>query len=150
MKYLFACLMVVGMYGAAQAQDDITDEDLRKYALMEQVINYMKKDISVEINKLIKEQDGMTGKRYKELAKTKGDKAKLAAINAKDFEIKFLELTNKLKAERIAAIKEVNSDLATKMVGNNGKTYKAIKVKLKADADFKAKYDALATQLASE
>lgn len=130
------------------AQEEITDNDLRKYAVQSQVITYMKKDISIEINKMIKAQDGMTGQRYKELASTKGDAAKLAAVDAKEFEIQFLELTNNLKEERTEAIKSVNTTLAIKMVGNKGKTYKAIKASLKTDADLKARYDAILAQIA--
>ena len=68
--------------GFAMAQDEISDADLRKFAIMAQSIEYMKKDISIELNKMIKAQEGMTGQRYKELAGTKGDEAKLAAIEA--------------------------------------------------------------------
>ena len=132
---------------SAWAQEEITDDDLRKYAVQSQVITYMKKDISLEINKMIKAQEGMTGQRYKELASTKGDATKLAAIDAKDFEIKFLELTNNLKEERIEAIKSVNSTLATKMVGNKGKTYKSIMAALKEDADLNARYEAILAQI---
>ena len=84
----------------------------------------------------------------KELASTKGDAAKLAAVDAKEFEIQFLELTNNLKEERTEAIKSVNTTLAIKMVGNKGKIYKAIKASLKTDADLKARYDAILAQIA--
>jgi hypothetical protein len=130
------------------AQGEITDNDLRKYAVQSQVITYMKKDISIEINKMIKAQDGMTGQRYKELASAKGDEAKLAAVDAKDFEIQFMALTNKLKEDRKDAIKSVNTSLATKMVGDKGKVYKAIKAALKTDADLKARYDVILAEIA--
>jgi hypothetical protein len=123
------------------AQDEISDIDLRKYAIMSQSIEFMKKDISIELNKMIKAQEGMTGQRYKELAATKGDEAKLTAIDAKDYEKQFIQLVDKLKEERKESIKQVNSDLATKMVGNKGKTYKKIKAELKTDEALKARYE---------
>ena len=128
---------------SAKAQDEITDEQLRKYAVLQEVIDLMKKDISVEINGMIKAQDGISGKRYVEISKTKGDEAKLAALNATDLEIKFLQLTNDLKNDRTDAIKTVNSAIATKMLGNKGKVYKKIKDALAADEAVKARYDAI-------
>jgi len=127
----------------AKAQDEITDEQLRKYAVMQEVIDLMKKDISVEINKMIKAQDGISGKRYVEISKTKGDEAKLVALNATDLEIKFLQLTNDLKSDRTDAIKTVNSAIATKMLGEKGKVYKRIKEAIGADEAVKARYEAI-------
>ena len=75
-------LMVISMMATnvTYAQDEITDVDLRKYAILNQAVDFMKKDISVELNKMIKAQEGMTGQRYKELAATKGDEAKLTEV----------------------------------------------------------------------
>lgn len=97
--------------------------------------------MSAEVNSMIKSQDGMTGQRYKVLAKTKGDQTKLTEIEAKEFEVQFLTLVSKLKTERTDAIKLVNQELATKMIGNRGKTYKSIKSALKSDEALKAQYD---------
>ena len=134
----------------AMAQDEISDADLRKYAIMSQSIEFMKKDISIELNKMIKAQDGMTGQRYKELAATKGDEAKLAAIEAKDYEKQFIDLVNNLMDERKASIKDVNSELATKMVGNKGRTYKKIKADLKTEEALKARYEVILAQVSGK
>jgi len=151
MKMLIMLMVISMMAGTvAYAQDEITDTDLRKYAVLNQAVTFMKKDISVELNKMIKAQEGMTGKRYKELAGTKGDDAKLAEVGAKDYEKQFLELTNKMKEDRITAIKQVNSDLATKMVGNKGKTYKKIKADLKTDEALKTRYDAILAEVSGK
>ncbi len=128
---------------SAKAQDEITDEQLRKYAVLQEVIDLMKKDISVEINAMIKAQDGISGKRYVEISKTKGDEAKLAALNATDLEVKFLQLTNDLKNDRTDAIKTVNTELAIKMLGEKGKVYKRIKGALASDEALKTRYDAI-------
>jgi len=133
-----------------KAQDEITDDQLRKYALMSEVITLMKKDISIELNKLIKAQEGMTGTRYKELAATKGDSAKLAEVGAKDFEKQFWGIIEALKASRTEAIKSVNSDLATKMVGDKGKVYKRIKSELGTNTDLKARYDQILATIKME
>ena len=132
------------------AQDEVTDADLRKYAVMSQSIEFMKKDISIELNKMIKAQEGMTGQRYKELAATKGDEAKLAAVDAKDYEKQFMALVTKLMDERKASIKDVNSELATKMVGNKGKTYKKIKADLKTNEALLARYEIILSQVSGK
>ena len=132
------------------AQDEIADSDLQKYAVLSQSIEFMKKDVSIELNKMIKAQEGMTGQRYKELAATKGDEAKLAAIDAKDYEKQFIELVDKLKEERKASMKQVNSELATKMVGNKGKTYKKIKAQLKTDEALNARYEVILAQVSGK
>ena len=143
---LVVSMFLVGSFSAF-AQEEISDEDLYKYALLEQVVDYMKKDISKAINGMIKNQEGIDGKRYKELAGAKGDEAKLAEMNATDFEKQFLTLVDEEKAKRIDAIKVVNQELATKMVGDRGTLYKSIKDALKADADLKARYDAIKANL---
>lgn len=150
-KMFIMTIMISVLAGnLAFAQDEINDADLRKYAVLSQSIEFMKKDISIELNKMIKAQEGMTGKRYKELAATKGDEAKLAAIEAKDFEKQFIALVNKLMDERKTSIKKVNSDLATKMVGNKGKTYKKIKADLKTDEALKVRYEDILSQVSGK
>lgn len=147
---ILTIVMSVFAGNLVMAQDEITEADLRKYAIMYQSIEFMKKDISIELNKMIKAQEGMTGKRYKELAGTKGDEAKLTAIGAKDFEKQFIALVNKLMDERKASIKEVNSELATKMVGNKGKIYKKIKADLKTDEVLKGRYETILAEVSGK
>ena len=152
LKVLFLALMMSILGGnIVMAQDEaITDEDLRKYALLSEVIDYMKKDISLELNKMIKAQEGMTGQRYKELASAKGDDAKMNEMGAKDYEKQFMNLVNNMMDERKEALVSVNSELATKMVGDKGKVYKKIKADLKTDADLKTRYDAILAQVKGE
>jgi len=143
-------MALISLASFAQDNQEITDKQLWKYALMQEVVDVMKKDISIELNKMIKSQEGMTGQRYKELASTKGDTDKLAAIEAKDWELQFFNLTTTLKDDRTDAIKTVNSLMATKMVGNKGKTYKAIKAQLKADTELKSRYDTIVASMKAE
>ncbi len=143
-------LMFVASTASFAQEEEISDESLYRYAMMQEVITIMKKDISKEINQMIKNQDGMTGQRYKELSATKGDETKLAAIDAKEWEVKFLEQTNNFKETRITSIKTVNTELAIKMVGNNGKTYKEIKSQLKENEELKARYDAIVASLKNQ
>ena len=151
LKSLLVAVIVSLVGNVAMAQDaEITDADLRKYAILTKAIDYMKKDISIELNKMIKAQEGMTGQRYKELNATKGDEAKLAAIEAKDYEKQFLTLVTDMMTERKEVIKQVNSELATKMVGNKGKIYKQIKAELKTNEELKARYEEILSQVGGQ
>ena len=77
-------LLFVMVAGTVVNAQEITDENLRRYAIMMETVDAMKQEISDQTNMLIKNQEGMDGKRYLELAKTKGDAAQLEAIEAKD------------------------------------------------------------------
>jgi hypothetical protein len=150
-KYLKSIfLLVLGMIlslGAMAQDEEITDEQLRRYALLQEVVDIMKKEISVELNEMIKAQEGMTGARYKELAATKGDEPKMAAISAKDFEKQFFQITEDMKNDRIEAIKTVNQELATKMLGDRGKVYKRIADALESDAALETRYQAIVAEI---
>lgn len=136
-RFLFAIMILLGFGSIAQAQDEqVTDENLRRYALLMETVEAMKSDISTTLNSMIKNQEGMTGKRFSELSKGEGEAAT-------EFEQKFMDTIEEMKSERIDAIKEVNQILATKMLPDGGKAYKAIKAAISTDDSVKAKYEAI-------
>ncbi len=141
-------LLFVMVAGTVVNAQEITDENLRRYAIMMETVDAMKQEISDQTNMLIKNQEGMDGKRYLELAKTKGDAAQLEAIEAKDYEIKFLEVVTKMQDERKDAISEVVTIMATKMMPDGGKAYKEVKAAVDSDADVKARYEAIKAKIA--
>ncbi len=150
MKVFLAVLFLSGLnfsMVSAQSDEEITDQDLYRYALLNEVIEQMKTDVSAMVNDMIRKQEGMTGNRFSELSATGGDEAKMNAIEATDFEKTFLNLVNAEKEKRIDAIKDVNKELATKMVGNRGLTFKKIRETLGSDAELKARYEAIEAQL---
>ncbi len=137
MKLLFAAFVIGFCANVANAQEEeISDENLRRYALLMETVDAMKSEISVSLNSMIKNQDGMTGKRFSELSKGEGEAAT-------EFETKFMETIEEMKKERIDAIKQVNQILATKMLPDGGKAYKAIKSAIKSDDAVKARYEAI-------
>ena len=134
-RMIFVGCIMLCMMNVAKAQD-VTDEQVWKYALMTEVVDQMKADLSKSVNALIKKQEGMTGQRYKELAG--------GAAPANDFETQFMATVEKVKKKRLDAIKSVNNNLATKMLGG-ASTYKAVKAAVKGD--MKAKYDEYKAQI---
>ncbi len=132
---------------AVMAQDsEITDKDLYNYALLMQVIEQMKAEISPAIQKIIEKQDGFDTKRYSELESAGDNEAKLRELGANDFEVEFMGLIIKEKEEKIDAIKEALNLLAKSMVGVQN--YKTIKQTLSVDPDLKAKYESISKRIA--
>lgn len=132
---------------ALMAQDsEITDKDLYNYALMMQVIEQMKAEVSPAIQAIIEKQEGFDVKRYSELESAGDNEAKLKELGANDFEVQFMGLLVKEKDKRMDAIKEALNILAKSMVGVQN--YKTIKSTLSVDPDLKAKYMEISTRIA--
>lgn len=136
-------LLAVGITGV-NAQD-VTDQDLKNYAIIELAKTSITKGISPMVNDLIAKQEGMTGQRFQELQKTKGDKAKLDAIEALDYEVQFLALVNKQIDKKKKAATNVVKLLASNAMGAS--TYKATKAAIKADPAMKTKFNDYVTSL---
>ena len=146
MKRFMMMVLVMGGTFFANAQE-ITDEQLYKYALLNTVIDEMKGEINDVVNEMIKNQDGIDGKRYVELSSAKGNEDKLTELGVNDFEKQFLDLVETEKNERIEDIKKVNQILATKMLGDGGKLYKSIKATLESDESLKVRYQEIKDNL---
>lgn len=138
MKRMILGSLVLVLFINLSVAQEVTDEHVWKYALMTEVVDQMKADLSKAVNATIKKQEGMNGTRYKELA---------GGAAANDFETKFMANIKKLKDSRVAAIKSVNSDLATKMLGS-ASIYKAVKEAVKTEK--KDKYEEYRTQIGFE
>ena len=130
-------LIAVG-FTTVNAQE-VTDQDLRNYAIIELAKNSIIDGISPMVNELIEKQEGMTGQRFQELQGTNGDKAKLTAIEAQDWEIQFLNLVNKQIDKKKDAATEVVKLLASNAMG--AAAYKATKAAVTSNPDMKAKFE---------
>ncbi len=145
MNKLVLLLIFVFGFGLAFAQDEISDDDLKAYAIANAAVKSIVSSISPMVNDLIAKQEGMTGQRFKELQDTNGDADKLAAIEAKDWEIKFLDLVNGQIEERKDAAKEIINLMAKYAMGAS--TYKAIKAGLSSDPTLQARYSAIEAKI---
>ena len=72
MKKVLNGLLVSVMFSViawnASAQDaEVTDEDIKNYAIIELAKNSIVSAISPMVNELIEKQEGMTGQRFQEL-----------------------------------------------------------------------------------
>ena len=141
-----SALVVLFMVGISAKAQDVTDADVKNYAVIELAKNSIVESISPMVNDMISKQEGMTGQRFKELQATNGDAAKLEAVKALEWEVKFLNTVNEQIEKRKNAAKEVVNLLANNAMG--AAKYKETKAALSANADLKAKFDGYMASLA--
>ncbi len=115
----------------ANAQD-VTDEDLKNYAIIELAKTSITSGISPMVNDMIEKQEGMTGQRFQELKKSNGE-------GAEEWEQQFLAVVNKQVEKKKKAATDVVKLLASNAMGASA--YKATKSAISSDADMKAKFD---------
>ena len=92
MKKLTTCILAVGVLLAvgftnANAQDEVTDADIKNYAIIELAKRSITTGISPMVNDMIEKQEGMTGQRFQELQKS--------TDGAEEWEVQFLGVVNK-------------------------------------------------------
>lgn len=145
-KAVLAAILLAFISINVQAQD-ITDQDMKDYAVILLAQKSITDKISPMVNGLIEKQDGIDGNRYVELDKAaKGKVANLPA-DATDFEKQFYGLIQKQVSKKKKAAGTVVNTLAKNSLG--AKKYGAVKKAYKGDSDVKAKIDAMMSALKS-
>ena len=123
-------LLAVG-FTSVNAQD-VTDKDIKNFAIIELAKTSIVIGISPMVNDLIKKQEGMTGQRYQQLKKGEGDPAE-------EWETQFVAVVQKQIDKKKKAATDVVKLLAANAMG--AATYKATKAAIKADPAMKATFD---------
>ncbi len=126
----------------------ITDEDLRKYAVVMDSINSMKKALLTKMSDMVKNQEGMTNARYNDLNKAINDKAKLDELKATEEEIAFVNSVTEVKNNGAAEISERFQTLAKDFIGVE--TYNEVKKALASDTALKTRYEAILDEVEGE
>lgn len=126
----------------------VTDEDLRKYAILMDSINDMKQTLLKEMGDMVKNREGMTNARYNDLSKANGDEAKLQELKATDDELAFLNEVNEKKKTGAAKISETFQAMAKDFIGVE--TYNEVKDALAADTEVKTRYDEIFAEVEKE
>jgi hypothetical protein len=127
------------------AQDQITDEELKKYVVMMDSIDDMKASLLKEIDAMVASNDQMKNTRYNELYLTKNDSTKLAEAKATEAEIAFMKKVADAKSEGTVEITNTFRSLAKDYVGAS--SYNKIKAALKTDKALESKYKAMLEEL---
>ena len=130
------CLTVVSV--SAQAQDELTDQDYKDYAIILLAQKSITDKISPMVNDFIAKQEGMTGNRFQESQKKSGEPAA-------DWEKQFMTLVNKQVDAKKKAAGTVVTTLAKHSLG--AKKYNAVKKAYASGGDAKSKIDAFMAEL---
>ena len=91
--FVFALFAVTSLHAQSDAatQEQVTDEELEKYAVTMDSINDMKQSLLEEITEMVKSNESITNARYNELSKIADDEAALAEAKATPEEIAFIK-----------------------------------------------------------
>jgi succinate dehydrogenase/fumarate reductase-like Fe-S protein len=139
----FLMLSVQGVFA-----QDVTDEELKKYAVVMDSIDDMKADLIEAISEMVKNHEKISAARYNELSKIIGDEAKLAEAEAKPEEIEAVREILKFKEDGTAKIQETFKTLASEYVG--AAVFNKVKKAIAENAEAKAKYQEILAELNKE
>ena len=154
-KWMYLALVVIfaGLTIEVQAQDEapLTDDELKKYAMVMDFADQEKAKLKESYNAMIQEQELMTGgKRFKELKAAGGDEAKLSEIGATPEEIEVFNTIEAANNENIAAFKEAYTAKIKDKEQLGAGLYNRISKALKADEELKGRYAAILESVKSE
>jgi len=138
-KVLVPCLMLFIVAGSKAQSTAITDEDLKKYAVVMDSVEGMQESLREIVAEVVRANTVMPINRYNELFKIAADEAKLKEANATPEEVAFLKQIDDLRKVNIERINSTYQALAKDYVGL--KAFNAIRKSLQSDQALKARYD---------
>lgn len=148
-KVLVPCLfMLMALGSKAQTSTEITDEDLKKYAVTMDSVEAMQVSLRELVAETVQTNTVMEVSRYNQLFKIAEDAAKLKEANATPEEVAFLQQINDLRKINIERINATYQALAKDYVGL--KTFNAIRKSLQSDQQLKARYDNVSKDMESK
>jgi hypothetical protein len=148
-KVLVPCLLILMALGSkAQTSSEITDEDLKKYAVTMDSVEAMQETLREIVAEAVRSNEVMPVSRYNEIFKYTDDEAKLKEVNATPEEIAFLQQIADLRKVNIERINAAYQSLAKDYVGL--KAFNAIRKSLNSDQELKARYDNVAKDIESK
>ncbi len=148
-KVLIPCLLMLMALGSkAQKTAEISDDDLKKYAVTMDSVAGMQESLREIVAEVVRANTVMPVSRYNELFKIAEDQEKLKAANATPEEIAFLKQIDDLRKTNIERINATYQALAKDYVGL--KAFNAIRKSLQSDQQLKARYDNLSKDIESK
>lgn len=148
--FVFALFAVTSLHAQSDAatQEQVTDEELEKYAVTMDSINDMKESLLEEITEMVKGNDAITNARYNELSKIIDDEAALTEAKATPEEIAFIKEVAAKKEEGTTKIQETFQTMAKDYVGAS--SYNKVKKALASDEQVKKRYETFMDKLEGE
>jgi hypothetical protein len=151
MILMLGALLAFSFVGFAQEASEITDEEMMKFAVVEDSINHTKALKTAEFNEALQSSELLNGGRlYVAIRDAKGDEAKLEE----------LEVTEEIMAEyeRIKTMYDAIAgdlvELKKSLVQDNDilgvSIYNKVMRAMREDAEFKGRVDALIAELGTK
>jgi hypothetical protein len=148
-KVLIPCLLILMvMESKAQTSKEITDDDLKKYAVTMDSVAAMQESLRQIVAETVQKNTVMEISRYNELFKIADDEARLKEKKVTPEEIAFLKQIDDLRKVNIERINASYQSLAKEYVGL--KAFNAIRKSLNSDQELKARYENMAKDLESK
>ena len=133
----------------AQDAAQVSDEELKKYAVAMDSISELQAVLAGKIKEMVTTNTtGVTAARYNELFKIINDEGKLIEANATPDEIRFVKEVITKREEGTAKIKETYQLLAKEYVGAT--SFNKVKKALASDEGLKTKYQTMIDELAKD
>ena len=148
-RTLFALIFFLSLT-SAYAQDSaepVSDEELKRYAVMMDSIDAMRDNLLEEISEMVKNNDKISVSRYNDLFKIIDDEAKLAEAKATPEEIAAIKEVQARKEAGTTEINDTFRSLAKDYVGAS--SYNKVKKALK-DPAVSTKYKAILAEVKGE
>jgi hypothetical protein len=144
---LLICLFV-SQNAIAQNAEEISDEELMKYAVVEDSVLGKLKDLNDQLNDMIKAEELMQGgRRYLEISKVKNDVEKLRELEVTEEEMEVFTRLN----QKEESIKTEIVEFKTALVRNEDlmgvPLYNKVTRGVRANPELKAKLDQLMAEL---
>lgn len=148
--FMLAATMLLGLSFNVQAQEEeVTDEELRSYAVVMDSAEVKKKEMGASYNKMIQEEEAMQGgRRFQELKNANGDEEKLEEIGATEEEI---EIYTRIQEDYDAMVNEFKEEY-TEMIKEHVTvpTYNKVSRELKSNEEVKARYEEILSEVQEE
>lgn len=115
------------------AQDEITNEELYKYAVVQETLDLFQSELSGQVKEYVEAQDSAIKNRYNALAGGESP--------ANDAEKTFIDAVNNMKSERTSEFTEAYKTMIKRVLG--AKSYASVKKAVANDSDVKQRYSSI-------
>lgn len=148
--FMLATVMLLGFSYNVQAQEEeVTDEELRSYAIVMDSADVKKQEMGAAYNKLIQEEEAMQGgRRFQELKNANGDEEQLEEMGATEEEIEIYTRIQEDYDEMVTEFKEEYTEMIKEHV--TVPTYNKVSRELKANEEVKARYEEILAEVQEE
>nr|WKN36867.1 hypothetical protein K4G66_31365 [Tunicatimonas sp. TK19036] len=137
-KFLFASLFLCALFAKPVfAQDEVTNDELYKYAVVQETLDLFQSELSAQITEYVESQPSEIKNRYNALAggETPGN----------DAEKQFIDQVNSMKGERTSEFTDAYKTLIKRVLG--AQSYAKVKKAVANDSDVKQRYSTIVTAM---